>query len=57
MILRVTLIQTICDQNRNDLPKTRDEINKKKSTSFASILENTIKVQGNNKSAYWYASI
>ena len=52
MILKVTLIQPTCDQNRNDLPKSKDEINKKKSTSFASILENTIKSQGISKSGY-----
>ena len=43
MILKVTLAQSVCDYDKRFLQKTKDELSKKKSTSFASILQNAIK--------------
>ena len=45
MILKVVLVQPVCDYYKQDFKKSTDGLNKKKSTSFASILENAIKSQ------------
>ncbi len=45
MILKVALVQPVYDYHKQDLYKSKEGFNKKKSTSFASVLENTIKCQ------------
>lgn len=46
MILKVVAVQYICDYHKqNHRYKTKAGLNTKKSTSFASVLENTIKLK------------
>lgn len=45
MILKVALVQPINAYHKQDLYKPREGLNKKKSNSFADILENAIKSQ------------
>jgi hypothetical protein len=45
MILKVTLAQPVFDNSKQDPHKSKEGLKRKETTSFASILENTIKSQ------------
>lgn len=49
MILKVAFAQPVYDHHKHDLHKPKDGLNKKKSASFANVLENIIKSQPNGK--------
>ena len=49
MILKVVLPQPIFDNYKHDPQTSKEGLKKKKATSFASILENTIKSKATGK--------
>lgn len=52
MIMKVGLVQPVYDYYKHELYKPKKELNKKKATSFASVLENTIRSQAAGKYPY-----
>ena len=43
MISKVETVQPVCNHLKHDLQKPKDGLKKKEATSFASVLEDTIK--------------